>query len=143
MKNCYEILGVPKTATTDEIKKAFRKLAIEFHPDKNKNSNAQDKFIEIYEAYEILSDETKRNTFDELYFGVAEKGEAEETEFKEATQTARQNGKKYSENGFIEFSLEILANSPIEFGVDLVLEGLGKVIEVTGEAIGEIVSGAG
>ncbi len=60
MKNYYDILRVDKNANLEDIKKAFRKLALEFHPDKNKEPNAKSKFIEIYEAYEILSDKNKR-----------------------------------------------------------------------------------
>lgn len=62
MKNYYDILGVTKNASKDEIKKAFRKLAHEYHPDK-KNGNS-DKFKEINEAYSILSDEKKRAQYD-------------------------------------------------------------------------------
>ncbi|MFA6095488.1 MAG: DnaJ domain-containing protein, partial [Candidatus Paceibacterota bacterium] len=61
-KNYYEILGVSKTASQDEIKKAFRKLAHEHHPDK-KTGNAE-KFKEANEAYGVLSDEKKRQQYD-------------------------------------------------------------------------------
>lgn len=65
MSDYYSILGVAKTATTSEIKKAYRKLAIKYHPDKNPgNKEAEEKFKEVAEAYEILSDETKRNNYD-------------------------------------------------------------------------------
>jgi molecular chaperone DnaJ len=61
MKNYYQILDVSESASTSEIKKAFRKLAQEFHPDKNPNNpEAEKKFKEISEAYEILSDDQKR-----------------------------------------------------------------------------------
>lgn len=65
MKDYYEILGVSENATQDEIKKAFRKLAVQYHPDKNQgNAEAEAKFKEINEANEILSDETKRQEYD-------------------------------------------------------------------------------
>lgn len=54
-KDYYKILGIQKTATEKEIKKAFRKLALKYHPDKNKEKGAEDKFKDIAEAYEILS----------------------------------------------------------------------------------------
>jgi len=63
-KNYYEILGVEKTASADEIKKAYRKLALRFHPDKNKDPDAEEKFKEISEAYEVLCDKDKRAAFD-------------------------------------------------------------------------------
>src|SRR5438034_11299499 len=66
-KDYYETLGVPRTATDVEIKKAFRKLAREHHPDVAKNKRtAEEKFKEINEAYEVLSDPAKRKKYDEL-----------------------------------------------------------------------------
>ena len=61
-KNYYEILGVSKTATEDEIKKAYRKLAVKYHPDKNEgDKEAEKKFQEISEAYNVLSNKEKRS----------------------------------------------------------------------------------
>ena len=66
-KDYYEILGVPRTASDAEIKKAFRKLAREHHPDVAKNKKqAEEKFKEINEAYEVLGDAAKRKKYDEL-----------------------------------------------------------------------------
>lgn len=63
----YQVLGVSKTSTADEIKKAYRKLAMQYHPDKNPgNKKAEEKFKEISEAYDILSDETKRKNYDQF-----------------------------------------------------------------------------
>ena len=64
-KDYYKILGISKSATDDEIKKAYRKLALKYHPDKNKAPGAEDKFIEVAEAYEVLSDKKKRDVFDQ------------------------------------------------------------------------------
>lgn len=66
-KDYYKVLGVAKTAAADEIKKAYRKLAVKYHPDKNPNNkSAEDKFKEINEAYEVLGDPEKRRKYDEL-----------------------------------------------------------------------------
>ena len=63
-KDYYEILGVPRNATKEEMKNAYRKLALQYHPDRNKSPDAEEKFKEISEAYAILSDEEKRRTYD-------------------------------------------------------------------------------
>jgi len=66
-KDYYKILGVSKSATQDEIKKAYRKLAIKYHPDKNKgDKTAEDQFKEVGEAYEVLKDPEKRKKYDQL-----------------------------------------------------------------------------
>jgi DnaJ-class molecular chaperone len=61
----YEILGVPRNATLDEIKTAYRRLALKWHPDRNKSPEATEKFKQINQAYEILSDPKKREIYDQ------------------------------------------------------------------------------
>lgn len=63
-KDYYNILGLDKNCTDDDIKKAYRKLALKYHPDKNKGKDAEEKFKEVAEAYEVLSDKKKRNIYD-------------------------------------------------------------------------------
>jgi len=65
-KDYYKTLGVPKTATTAEIKKAYRKLARQYHPDVNRKPEAEKKFKEVNEAHEVLSDPDKRRRYDEV-----------------------------------------------------------------------------
>ncbi|HEY3310853.1 MAG TPA: molecular chaperone DnaJ [Anaerolineales bacterium] len=72
-RDYYEILGVSRTASQDEIKQAFRKLARQFHPDVNKDADAEEKFKEINEAYSVVSDPDKRARYDR--FGRAGLGD--------------------------------------------------------------------
>ncbi|HBS51717.1 MAG TPA: molecular chaperone DnaJ, partial [Coxiellaceae bacterium] len=66
-RNYYDILGVAKGSSADEIKKTYRRLAMKFHPDRNPNNKeAESKFKEIQEAYAVLSDEKKRALYDQL-----------------------------------------------------------------------------
>jgi molecular chaperone DnaJ len=65
-RDYYEVLGVQKTASKDDIKDAYRKLAMQYHPDRNKETGAEEKFKEISEAYAVLSDDKKRQQYDQL-----------------------------------------------------------------------------
>ena len=75
-RDYYEILGVSKSASKDEIKKAYRKLALKYHPDKNKGDKAsEDKFKEASEAYHVLSDDKRKTNYDQFGMRLS-KGEA-------------------------------------------------------------------
>src|ERR1700761_5562063 len=65
-KDYYEVLGVPRDADQDAIRRAYRKLARQFHPDLNSDTDAEDRFKELGEAYEVLSDPDKRGRYDRL-----------------------------------------------------------------------------
>ncbi len=73
-KDYYKILGLTKSATADEIKKAYRKLALQYHPDRNKGKEAEQKFKEVTKAYEVLSDPQKKQTYDQFGHQAFEQG---------------------------------------------------------------------
>ena len=74
-RDYYEVLGVPKNASADEIKKAYRKLAIKYHPDRNPDDkNAEEKFKEAAEAYDVLSDADKRAKYDQFGHSMGPQG---------------------------------------------------------------------
>ena len=65
-KDYYEVLGIEKNTSLDEIKKAYKKLALQYHPDRNKEKGAEEKFKEISEAYAVLSDKEKKSAYDQF-----------------------------------------------------------------------------
>ncbi len=73
-KDYYQVLGLSKSVGGDEIKKAYRKLALEFHPDRNKSKEAEAKFKEVTKAYEVLSDTTKKQAYDQYGHSAFEQG---------------------------------------------------------------------
>ena len=90
-KNLYEILGVEKTATEKEIKKAFRKMSKKYHPDRNQERKewAKKKFVEVANAYEILKDPSKRRAYDN--------GEAEDSYGYDDTFFNRHKGQNFDD----------------------------------------------
>jgi len=73
-KDYYQTLGLTKSASTDEIKKAYRRLALQYHPDRNKGKDAESKFKEVTKAYEVLSDPQKKQTYDQFGHAAFEQG---------------------------------------------------------------------
>lgn len=74
LQDYYSILGVSKSASAEEIKHAYRKLALQYHPDRNKTKEAEEKFKEINKAYEVLGDPQKKQTYDQLGHAAFEQG---------------------------------------------------------------------
>ena len=78
-RDCYDVLGIPRGASKEDIKKAYRKLALKFHPDKNKGDKAsEEKFKEASEAYHILSDDKRKANYDQFGHAAFEGGGAVE-----------------------------------------------------------------
>ncbi|MDO8487722.1 MAG: DnaJ domain-containing protein [bacterium] len=75
-RDYYDVLGVSKTASDSEIKSAYRKKALEWHPDRNKSTDAESKFKEINEAYQVLSDAKKKQTYDQFGHSAFNQGAA-------------------------------------------------------------------
>ena len=73
-RDYYEVLGVPRSASSEDLKQAFRKLARQYHPDVNKSEDAEERFKEINEAYEVLSDSEKRSAYDRFGHAATQGG---------------------------------------------------------------------
>ncbi len=101
VKDYYGVLKIPKNATIDEIKKAFRKNALKYHPDKNEALNAEEKFKLIAEAYDVLSNKTKRDIYD-MFGEIGLKGEVEKNSSSERSNSP--NKSKVDENNEKEFT---------------------------------------
>ena len=109
-RDYYEILGVTRAADADEIKRAYRKLARKFHPDVSKEKNAEDKFKEVQEAYEVLRDAEKRAAYDHL--GRDFRNGQQFRPPPDWSQRFGQSGQRFSDtNGFSDFFSSLFGGS--------------------------------
>lgn len=132
----YKILGLPPSASIYEIKKAYRKLALEWHPDKNKNPNATNMFIKINEAYLILSDEEARDKYDkeyELYFNenLSDKNtdSFHDTELNNWKKTASFQANKYATMSYKQFKklLGVVVMESSKQSITAIIFGLSSI----------------
>ena len=125
MKNYYRILEIEKNADLLTIKKSYRRLALKYHPDKNKESNAAEKFIEITEAYEVLRDASKRIEYDKIYhsFYTHKEQQSEQNDdmnFNQKEQEwsdfGKEKAKEYTSVPFDEFARQMLKEISVGVG---------------------------
>lgn len=145
-KDYYEILGIAKNATDEEIKKAYRKLAHQYHPDKNKGDDK--KFKEINEAYQILGNKEKRNQYDRFgkTFDGGQSGEGfgdfgnfgDFSDILEQLFGFGRQGRGEGGFGFGSFRSRAFSTIQTNLNIDIVTAMLGGDIEVSlrGERIG-------
>ena len=93
MPNLYELLGIKKNANLNTIRKAFRRKALIFHPDRNKSPDATEKFREIANAYEVLSDPQQKTNYDKTLF-VSTTPKTQETKKETSTSTPKKKATK-------------------------------------------------
>jgi molecular chaperone DnaJ len=143
-RDYYEVLGVPKDATKDQIKASYRKLAMQYHPDRNKSPGAEEKFKEISEAYAVLSDDAKRAQYDRFgHEGIQGRYTSEDifrsTNFDEILRDLGFGGFGFSGNIFDMFfgnmtgsGRGVRRGSDLRYDLDLSLEqaALGLTTEI-------------
>lgn len=115
-KDYYKILGVDKTSTTEEIRKAYKRLAIKYHPDKNKQNKSEEVFKKISHAFSVLSDENKRQNYDNFGHEDGFSGNQSSNSFQKRYnqedidpffifQTMFGDGFQFGSNSFSEFTM--------------------------------------
>ncbi len=101
MKNYYQVLGVDQTADEEEIKKAYRKLALKYHPDNCDRGDAEDRFKEVTEAYNVLSSPEKRKQYDQQLGGQGSRQRQHRQQTKKQTQQQAEHG--FNQGDFGDF----------------------------------------
>ena len=130
----YNILGIESTANLIQIKKAYRLLALKYHPDVCKLSNASEIFIKVQEAYEILSDENKRNIYDRLRephnHTVSSNSSTTEDriKYRQWASEANQNAKNMANTSFSTFKSNVIDNLTNAIGASI--DFLGIILAV-------------
>ena len=124
MIDYYKILGVPRTATELQIKKAYRKLALELHPDKNTSPNAHDQFIKLTEAFEVLKSPKTRNHYDAIFQNSSSSYTSRQQEWKsdveQKASKARGKGEKYAKD-FDYFTEKVIKQTTLMLLLEIVL----------------------
>lgn len=144
IKNYYKILEIEYNADLIAVKKAYRRLALKYHPDKNNSQNAASLFIEITEAYEVLKDNIKRQEYNKLYNIFFQSENINSKTYNENNYSKKQNewfeygknkAKEYSNITFDDFARQLL----IEIGVGVsYIPNLIAIIITGGSAIGSL-----
>ena len=141
MKDYYKILELSFGADISDVKKAYRRLALKYHPDKNKASNAAQIFIELTEAYEVLRDPYKKHEYDKIYEGLfsaktktevvirTEQRQEYESKQQEWTKFGKTKAQEYSSMPFDEFARRLLKE--ISIGVNYIPNVIGILFTVT------------
>lgn len=151
-RDYYEVLGVPRTASSDDLKAAFRRLARQYHPDVNKDQDAEERFKEINEAYAVLSDAEKRQAYDRFgHAGVNAAGGVPDFSNVDFSDFADIFGDLFGFGGFSRGQRRS-RNAPrrgadLQMRLDLTFEeavfGVDKEIEITRDEICSNCSGTG
>ncbi|XP_049847828.1 uncharacterized protein LOC126304697 isoform X2 [Schistocerca gregaria] len=144
-KDYYEILGLSRNASKDEIKKAYRKLAMKYHPDRNSDPSSQEKFKLISEAYSVLSDDKKRQIYNQFgEEGVSGFGSAGPMGGMSPEEIFAQmfgGGFPGAENPFVNFSSEEKFTQDIDHVVSVSLEDLYNGKDITIEHVRKVICG--